>query len=244
MITGDGDGLSIGGNHLMHLLRRNVNVNAMLFNNRIYGLTKGQFSASADLGSLPKKGDPNEFSPIDPVAFALSVGATFIARSFSGDRKQLVSLIKAGLKHKGFAIIDVISPCVSFNDHKGSTKSYAHTYEFYSKAVHADYIAPSQEIVAAYDEGEVMPVELHDGGYIQLRKIDADYDPTDRGAAFSRVMASDSANEILTGLLYIDESQPDLHETQNMEARPLNEIPYTELNPGAEALSALQAEFR
>ena len=243
-VSGDGDSLSIGLGQMAHAMRRNVNMLYMLENNGVYGLTKGQFSASADLGSLPKKGDPNEFSPIDPVAFALSVGATFIARSFSGDRKQLVSLIKAGLKHKGFAIIDVISPCVSFNDHKGSTKSYAHTYEFYSKAVHADYIAPSEEIVASYEAGEVMPVELHDGGYIQLRKVDASYDPTDRGAAFNRVMASDNANEILTGLLYIDESQPDLHETNNMEARPLNEIPYTELNPGAEALSALQAEFR
>ncbi len=243
-ISGDGDSLSIGLGQMAHAMRRNVNMLYMLENNGVYGLTKGQFSASADLGSLAKKGAPNEFSPIDPVAFALSVGATFVARSFSGDRKQLVSLIKAGLKHKGFAMIDVISPCVSFNDHKGSTKSYAHTYEFYSKAVHADYIAPSEEIVAAYDEGEVMPVELHDGGVIQLRKIDADYDPTNRGAAFSRVMDSGHANEILTGLLYIDESQPDLHKTQNMEERPLNEIPYTELNPGAEALSALQAEFR
>ncbi|MEM6555913.1 MAG: 2-oxoacid:ferredoxin oxidoreductase subunit beta [Pseudomonadota bacterium] len=243
-ISGDGDSLSIGLGQMAHAMRRNVNMLYMLENNGVYGLTKGQFSASADLGSLPKKGTPNEFPAFDPVAFALSVGATFVARSFSGDRKQLVSLIKAGLKHKGFAMIDVISPCVSFNDHKGSTKSYAHTYEFYSTAVHADYIAPSEEIVASYDEGEVMPIELHDGGMIQLRKIEADYDPTDRGAAFSRAVASDSVNEILTGLLYLDEGQPDLHETQNMEDRPLNEIPYTELNPGSEALAALQAEFR
>ena len=243
-ISGDGDSLSIGLGQMAHAMRRNVNMLYMLENNGVYGLTKGQFSASADLGSLPKKGTPNEFPAIDPVAFALSVGATFVARSFSGDRKQLVSLIKAGIKHKGFAMIDVISPCVSFNDHKGSTKSYAHTYEFYSKAVHADYIPPSEEIVAAYDEGEVMPVELHDGGMIQLRKLEADYDPTDRGAAFSRAVASDSANEILTGLLYLDEGQPDLHQTQNMEDRPLNEIPYTELNPGSEALAALQSEFR
>ena len=243
-ISGDGDSLSIGLGQMAHAMRRNVNMLYVIENNGVYGLTKGQFSASADLGSLPKKGDPNEFPAIDPVAFALSVGATFVARSFSGDRKQLVSLIKAGLKHKGFAVIDVISPCVSFNDHKGSTKSYAHTYAFYSKAVHADYIAPSEEIVAAYDEGEVMPIELHDGGYLQLRKLEADYDPTERGAAFGRAIDSDRNNEILTGLLYLDETQPDLHQTQNMEDRPLNEIPYAELNPGAEALSALQAEFR
>ena len=243
-ISGDGDSLSIGLGQMAHAMRRNVNMLYVLENNGVYGLTKGQFSASADLGSLPKKGAPNEFSPIDPVAFALSVGATFVARSFSGDRQQLVALMKAGLKHKGFAIIDVISPCVSFNDHKGSTKSYAHTYEFYSKAVHADYIPPSEEIKASYDEGEVMPVELHDGGYIQLRKIDADYDPTDRGAAFNRIVGSQDKDEILTGLLYLDETQPDLHTTQNMEDRPLNEVPYTELNPGADSLKALQAEFR
>lgn len=243
-ISGDGDSLSIGLGQMAHAMRRNVNMLYVLENNGVYGLTKGQFSASADLGSLPKKGTPNEFPAIDPVAFALSVGATFVARSFSGDRKQLVSLMKAGLMHKGFAMIDVISPCVSFNDHKGSTKSYAHTYEFYSKAVHADYIPPSEEIVAAYDEGDVMPVELHDGGYIQLRKVEQDYDPTDRAAAFGRVMASDSKDEILTGLLFLDETQPDLHQIQNMETRPLNEIPYTDLNPGAEALSALQSEFR
>lgn len=243
-ISGDGDSLSIGLGQMAHAMRRNVNMLYVLENNGVYGLTKGQFSASADLGSLPKKGTPNEFPAIDPVAFALSVGATFVARSFSGDRKQLVALMKAGLKHKGFALIDVISPCVSFNDHKGSTKSYAHTYEFYSQAVHADYVPPSEEIVAAYDEGEVMPVELHDGGHIRLRKLEAGYDPTDRGAAFSRAVASDNANEILTGLLYLDETQPDLHEIQNMETRPLNEIPYTELNPGAERLKALQAEFR
>lgn len=243
-ISGDGDSLSIGLGQMAHAMRRNVNMLYVLENNGVYGLTKGQFSASADLGSLPKKGTPNEFPAIDPVAFALSVGATFVARSFSGDRKQLVALMKAGLKHKGFALIDVISPCVSFNDHKGSTKSYAHTYEFYSQAVHADYVPPSEEIVAAYDEGEVMPVELHDGGHIRLRKLEAGYDPTDRGAAFGRAVASDNANEILTGLLYLDETQPDLHEIQNMETRPLNEIPYTELNPGAESLKALQSEFR
>ena len=243
-VSGDGDSLSIGLGQMAHAMRRNVNMLYMLENNGVYGLTKGQFSASADVGSLPKKGPANEFPAIDPVAFALSVGATFVARSFSGDRKQLVPLIKAGLMHKGFALIDVISPCVSFNDHKGSTKSYAHTYEYYHQAVHADYIPPSQEIQAAYENGNVMPVELHDGGIIQLRKLETDYDPTNRASAFSRVLESQQADEILTGLLYIDESVPDLHATQNMEDRPLNEIPYKELNPGAARLKDVQAEFR
>ena len=243
-VSGDGDSLSIGLGQMAHAMRRNVDMLYMLENNGVYGLTKGQFSASADVGSLAKKGAANELPPIDPAALALSVGATFIARSFSGDREQLMPLIKAGLKHKGFAIIDVISPCVTFNDHKGSTKSYEHTFKYYHKAVHADYVPPSTEIKAEYDEGSVMPIELHDGGYIKLRKIYPDYDPTDRAAAFAKVMESNASDEILTGLLYIDESMPDMHVHNRMESRPLNQIPYSELNPGAAKLKELQAGFR
>lgn len=243
-VSGDGDSLSIGAGQLIHAMRRNVNMLYMLENNGVYGLTKGQFSAAADLGSTTKKGLVNEQPPIDPVALALSVGATFVARSFSGDREQLTALIKAGLKHKGFAIIDVISPCVSFNDHKGSTKSYAHTYKYYHKAVHADYVPPSAEIKAKYDQGASMSVELHDGGMINLKKLDKDYDPTDRAAAFSSVLESQKTDQILTGLLYLDESQPDMHALNNMENRPLNTIPYEELNPGAKALKELQSAFR
>jgi len=243
-VSGDGDSLSIGLGQMAHAMRRNVNMLYMLENNGVYGLTKGQFSAAADIGSTAKKGAVNELPPIDPVALALSVGATFVARSFSGDREQLVPLIKAALKHKGFALIDVISPCVSFNDHKGSTKSYAHTYEYYHKTVHADYVPPSEEIRASYDEGDVMPVELHDGGTIQLRKLDADYDPTDRGAAFTKILAGQETNEILTGLLYIDETRQDMHARKDMEDRALNAIPYSELNPGAAKLKELQAGFR
>lgn len=243
-VSGDGDSLSIGAGQLIHAMRRNPNMLYMLENNGVYGLTKGQFSASADIGSTAKKGAPNEQPPIDPVALALSVGASFIGRSFSGDREQLVSLIKAAIMHKGFAIIDVISPCVSFNDHKGSTKSYEHTYKYYHKAVHVDYVPPSKEIKTAYDAGDVMPVELHDGGVINLRKLDPDYDPTDRGAAFANVLASKDRGEILTGLLYIDETRDDMHAQNNMEDRALNEIPYEELNPGAAALKELQKGFR
>jgi len=243
-VSGDGDSLSIGLGQMAHAMRRNVDMLYVLENNGVYGLTKGQFSASADVGSLTKKGVANEMPPIDPVALALSVGATFVARSFSGDREQLTPLIKAGLKHKGFAIIDVISPCVTFNDHKGSTKSYAHTYKYYHKAVHADFIPPSAEIKAAYDEGDTMSVELHDGGSIQLRKLDKTYDPRDRADAFSKVLASQASDEVLTGLLYIDETQEDMHAQNNMEDRPLNEIPYSELNPGAQKLKDLQKIFR
>lgn len=243
-VSGDGDSLSIGLGQMAHAMRRNVNMLYMLENNGVYGLTKGQFSASADIGSTAKKGGVNEQPPIDPVSLALSIGATFVGRSFSGDRRQLVPLIKAGLMHKGFALIDVISPCVSFNDHKGSTKSYAHTYQYYHKAVHADYVPPSEEIVARYDDGAVMPVHLHDGGIIQLRKLDADYDPTNRVSAFTKVMESQARDEILTGLLYIDETRDDMAAQNHLGRRPLGDIPYEELNPGPEKLKAVQAEFR
>ena len=243
-VSGDGDSLSIGIGQMIHAMRRNANMLYMLENNGVYGLTKGQFSASADIGSTAKKGAVNEQPPLDPCLMGLASGATFIARSFSGDRQQLVPLIKAGLKHKGFAIIDVISPCVSFNDHKGSTKSYAHTYKYYHKAVHADYVPPSAEIRTAYNEGEVMPVELHDGGHIVLKKLDPDYDPTNRGEAFSKIMQSKESDQVLTGLLYLDESQDDMAKQNNLEARPLNQIPYSELNPGPEALKKLQAGWK
>ncbi len=243
-VSGDGDSLSIGVGQFIHAMRRNVDMVYMLENNGVYGLTKGQFSASADIGSTAKKGAVNQQPPIDPALLALSVGATFVARSFSGDREQLIPLIKAAIKHKGFALIDVISPCVSFNDHKGSTKSYAHTYQYYHKAVHADYVPPSEEIKAAYDAGDTLSVELHDGGSINLRKLDKDYDPLDRPSAMEKIMRANQAGEILTGLFYIDEKRPDLRTLKKMEARPLNSIPYKELNPGARALKALQKEFR
>ena len=243
-ISGDGDSLSIGLGQMAHAIRRNVNMLYMLYNNGVYGLTKGQFSASADIGSIAKKGGANELPPIDPAALALATGATFVARSFSGDREQLIPLIKAGLRHTGFALIDVISPCVTFNDHKGSTKSYAHTYKYFHPAVHADFVPPSEEIMTAYEEGELMPVEMHDGSRIRLRKLDSDYDPRDRAGAFAKVLEGQSKDEILTGLLYINEDLPDMHARKNTGPRPLNQIPYSELNPGAAKLKDLQRSFR
>ncbi|PHR92697.1 MAG: 2-oxoglutarate ferredoxin oxidoreductase subunit beta [Robiginitomaculum sp.] len=243
-VSGDGDSLSIGLGQFVHAMRRNVNMLYMLENNGVYGLTKGQFSAAADFGASSKKGEINEQPPLDPVSLALSVGATFVARAFSGDKDQLVSLIKAGLKHKGFALIDVISPCVSFNDHKGSTKSYAHAYKYYHPAIHADYVPVGKEITAAYQAGELLPVEMHDGGTLQLRKLQNGYDPRDRARAMAKVFETKDSDETVTGLLYIDETQKDMHALNRMEARPLNEIPYAELNPGADKLEALQKKFR
>lgn len=243
-VSGDGDSLSIGLGQFVHAMRRNVNMLYVLENNGVYGLTKGQFSAAADLGSVAKKGAVNNLPPIDPISLALSVGATFVARGFSGDREQLVPLIKAGLKHKGFGLIDIISPCVSFNDHKGSTKSYAHTYEYYNPAVHADYVPPSDYIRAQYDAGNAMDIELHDGGAITLRKLEDGYDPRDRAQAMAKVFEAEASKEILTGLIYINEEHEDMHAMTRMEDRPLNQIPYKELNPGSAVLKTIQAGFK
>src|SRR5579885_2699328 len=186
-ISGDGDSLSIGLGHMCHAIRRNVRMVYIIENNGVYGLTKGQFSASADLGSKAKRGEVNESPPIDPVLLALSLGATFVARSFSGDKAQLVPLIKAGLRHNGFALIDVLSPCVTFNDHEGSTKSYTFTREHYHAAMEADFVAPQESISVDYPLGESTEVQLHDGSRVILRKRDANDDPTDRGAAYAYI---------------------------------------------------------
>src|SRR4051812_47937305 len=184
-VSGDGDSLSIGLGQLCHAIRRNVNLTYVLENNGVYGLTKGQFSASSDIGSKSKKGEANVQPPIDPVLLALSLGATFVARGFSGDKTQLVPILKAALRHNGFALVDVISPCVTFNDHEGSTKSYVHTRKNQVPIVQADFVPLASEITADYAEGSVANVKTHDGSVIHLHKVEADYDRTDR----SRVMS-------------------------------------------------------
>jgi 2-oxoglutarate ferredoxin oxidoreductase subunit beta len=243
-VSGDGDSLSIGLGQFMHALRRNLDMTYIIENNGVYGLTKGQFSASADVGSKAKRGEVNKQPPIDPVQMALALGGSFVARSFSGDKDQLVPLIKAGVRHRGFSLIDVISPCVTFNDHEDSTKSYAYAREFNHPAIHADFVPPAAEIKAAYDEGEVLPVELHDGSRVLLRKVVKDYDARSRGAAIEYIRARHRAGEIVTGLLYIDEAQPDLHEVNGTVATPLARLPYEDLCPGRDALAALQKGFR
>jgi 2-oxoglutarate/2-oxoacid ferredoxin oxidoreductase subunit beta len=243
-VSGDGDSLSIGLGQFMHSLRRNLDMLYIIENNGVYGLTKGQFSASADVGSKSKRGEANRQPPIDPVQIALTLGGTFVARSFSGDKQQLVPLIKAGVRHRGFALIDVLSPCVTFNDHEDSTKSYAHVREFNHPAIRADFVPPAEEIVAAYDAGDAMPVELHDGSRVLLRKVESDYDARNRGVALEYLRARHRAGEVVTGLLYIDEAQPDLHETNGTTKTPLNRVPYEALCPGRDALAALQKRFR
>ena len=235
-VSGDGDSLSIGVGQFVHAIRRNLNMCYIIENNGVYGLTKGQFSASADIGSRPKKGLPNQQEPIDPISTALSLGATYVARSFSGDKAQLVPLIKGALRHSGFALVDVISPCVTFNDHEGSTKSYAHTRQFYHHVVDLDYVPPAEEIRTAYDDGAAMPVELHDGSTLVLRKVDNEYDPTSRAAAFKYLRQRFNQGEIVTGLLYIDDERREMHDLMGNVERPLSELELDTLHPGKAGL--------
>jgi 2-oxoglutarate ferredoxin oxidoreductase subunit beta len=244
-ISGDGDSLSIGLGQLCHAIRRNVDMLYVLENNGVYGLTKGQFSASADVGSKSKRGEANAQPPIDPVLLALSVGATFVARSFSGDKAQLVPILKAGLKHKGFALIDVISPCVSFNDHEGSTKSYRHTREHYHEVAPVDFVPLRKEITTSSEETSgVIAVTMHDGSILRFRKVGEDYDPTNRDATYAHVRKLQERGEIATGLLYVDPSGADMHAVNNTVEGPLTDVSYAELCPGSAALDALMEEYR
>lgn len=243
-VSGDGDSLSIGLGQLCHAMRRNINLLYILENNGVYGLTKGQFSASADPGSTSKKGEPNTMAAIDGVLLALTLGATFVARSFSGDKAQLVPIIKAGLLHKGFAFVDVISPCVTFNDHEGSTKSYAYTREHQIEVIQADFVMPREEITTQYDPGPGHRVMMHDGSSITLRKVADDYDPTDRDMAYDMVREHQRAGEVATGLLFVQEDSRDMHEQLGTIQTALMKVPYEKLCPGSAELEKLQQRFR
>lgn len=243
-ISGDGDSLSIGLGQLCHAIRRNVNMLYMLENNGVYGLTKGQFSASADIGSMSRKGEANEQAPIDPVLLALTLGATFVARSFSGDKTQLVPIIKTGLTHRGFALIDIISPCVSFNDHDGSTKSYAYMREHEMEAVDADFVPLRREIVLPEDHASVTVVQLHDGSTVRLRSTTPDYSPTDREKAYRHVRSCQKRGEVATGLLFIDEAGRCMHDMNRTVETPLAELPFEALCPGKAALDILMERYR
>jgi 2-oxoglutarate ferredoxin oxidoreductase subunit beta len=241
-ISGDGDSLSIGLGHLCHAMRRNVNMLYIIENNGVYGLTKGQFSASSDVGSKSKKGEANVMAPIDPVLLGLSIGATFVARSFSGDKEQLVPILKAALSHRGFALVDVISPCVTFNDHEGSTKSYLHTRQHLLHATETDFVPNAQEIVAEIAPAGVTNVTMHDGSVLRFTRLPEDYDVTDRQKAFAYL--KDHPDEVVTGVLFADESVPDLHEMSHTPQTALVNLPYETLCPGALQLEQLQNEFR
>jgi 2-oxoglutarate ferredoxin oxidoreductase subunit beta len=225
-------------------MRRAVNMTYIVENNGVYGLTKGQFSATADKGSKSKRGAANRDEPIDLVMLALTLGATYVARGFSGDKHQLVPLIKAAVQHRGAAFLDVVSPCVAFNNHPGSTKSYDYVREHNDTVNSLDYMPERAPITAEGVPGSVQSVLLHDGGSIRLRRVDQDYDARDKAAAMSYLEAHRLKGEVVTGLLYIDPSEHDLHDAQNTVERPLNTLPDAELVPGAAALAKLNATLR
>ena len=243
-VSGDGDSASIGLGQFAHSLRRGVNMVYIVENNGVYGLTKGQFSATADRGSKSKKGAINRDESIDLAMLALTLGATFVARGFSGDKAQLVPLIKAAVQHRGAALIDVVSPCVAFNNHVGSTKSFDYVREHNDAVNRLDFISSRDEITTDYAEGETRDVQLHDGGTIRLRKLDDAYDPTDKVGVMAYLEAHRAAGEVVTGLLYIDESAGDLNDRMNTVEAPLNGLSHTELCPGASAIDGINAGLR
>jgi 2-oxoglutarate ferredoxin oxidoreductase subunit beta len=243
-VSGDGDSASIGLGQFAHCLRRGVDMVYIVENNGVYGLTKGQFSATADAGSTSKKGVGNTDDPIDLVSMALLLGASFVARSFSGDKEQLVPLIAAAMRHRGAAFIDVISPCVAFNNHPGSTKSFDYVREHNEAVNTLDVMLARQEITADYAPGSIEDVVQHDGSVIRLRKLDQDYDPTDRLRAMAHVQEGQAAGEVVTGLLYIDPEAGDLHDRMKTVETPLNALGYGELCPGPKAIEAINASLR
>ncbi len=243
-VSGDGDSASIGLGQFANAMRRGVRMAYIVENNGVYGLTKGQFSATADRGSKSKKGVVNADSPVDLVALALQLGATYVARSFSGDKAQLVPLIKGAMAHGGAAFIDVISPCVTFNNHGGSTKSYDYVRQHNEAVSRIDFMTPGEEITAQYAPGEVVDVPQHDGTTLRLRKLHEDYDPTDRFAALSYMNQHAQHGEVVTGLLYMDPLATDLHTAFNTCATPLNALREPHLCPGAATLAKINAALR
>jgi 2-oxoglutarate ferredoxin oxidoreductase subunit beta len=243
-VSGDGDSASIGLGQFAHAMRRGVRMAYIVENNGVYGLTKGQFSATADQGSRSKKGVVNSDSPVDLVGMALQLGATYVARGFSGNKEQLVPLIKGAIEHGGAAFIDVISPCVAFNNHPGSTKSYDYVREHNEAVSRIDFIAPGQEITAEAGPGDMVEVRQHDGTLLRLRSLHAGYDPTDRHAAMGYMLQQQSRGEVVTGLLYVDPLATDLHAALNTSSRPLNALDAPQLCPGAQALQKLNASLR
>ena len=243
-VSGDGDSASIGLGQFAHSVRRGVNMVYVVENNGVYGLTKGQFSATADKGSQSKRGVANTDEPMDLVSMAILLGATYVARSFSGDKAQLVPLLKAAIEHRGAAFIDVISPCVAFNNHPGSTKSYEYVREHNEAVNSLDFMVPRQEITVDYAPGTVETVTQHDGSRIQLRKLHGDYDIHNRVAALGYVREREAAGEVVTGLLYLDPEAVDLHEHLNTVDAPLNALGEKELVPGVEALERFNNSLR
>ncbi len=243
-VSGDGDTASIGMGQFVHVIRRNLNMIYIVMNNGCYGLTKGQDSATADNGSKNKSGQVNPFESIDLASLAIELGAGFVAQSFSGDKTQLIPLIKAAIKHPGFAFINVISPCVTFNNNVGSTKSYDYVREHLDATSTIDFVPEMKEITTNYEEGSSKNVKMHDGSVLQLNKLAKDWDPMNRQSVANAMMIAKSKGEILTGLLYMSPNTVDLHNTIQTNDRALNSLTKKDLCPGNETLKTINAEFR
>lgn len=243
-VTGDGDTASIGIGQFMHLVRRNMPLIYVIENNGVYGLTKGQFSATADLGSTLKTGIANDLPPFDCCALALKWGATFVARSFSGDKRQLQAILKTAIAHNGLSVIDVISPCVTFNDHAGSTKSYSYMKEHEEMLHELDFVPFFQDISVEIPEGEVRDVEMHDGSHLRIRKLERDFDPTNRLKAEQALEESEAKGEVLTGVLYLNTSKPTFLEQLNLAEEPVATLPESQVRPSRSVLDTVMEELR
>jgi 2-oxoglutarate ferredoxin oxidoreductase subunit beta len=243
-VSGDGDTASIGMGQFVHVMRRNLNMTYIVMNNGCYGLTKGQDSATADFGSISKAGSENQFNAIDLIGMALELGASFVARSFSGDKNQLIPLIKAALAHPGFAILDVISPCVTFNNNAGSTKSYDYVREYMKETAKIDFVPKREAIEINYEAGKTISVEMYDGSKIKLNKPDPNWDPHNLISAKEKLNQSKSRGEIITGLMYIEKNPQDLHQKINTVDIPLNQLKEKDLCPSLEILEEINQSFR
>ncbi|MBI4442934.1 MAG: 2-oxoacid:ferredoxin oxidoreductase subunit beta [Acidobacteria bacterium] len=243
-LSGDGDTASIGIGQFVHAMRRNVPMIYIIEDNGCYGLTKGQFSATADIGSTLKTGVANDLPPIDTCALAIELGATFVARSFSGDKKQLSSILKAAVAHRGTAMIDVISPCVTFNDHQGSTKSYDYMKQHDEPLHEIDFVPHFESIEVDYDPGETQDVQLHDGSHVRMRKLDHSFDPTDRKNVLLTIEEAHTRNEVLTGIYYLQPAGKDFVELLNLVEEPLATLPEERVRPGRAALEEIMEELR
>jgi 2-oxoglutarate/2-oxoacid ferredoxin oxidoreductase subunit beta len=243
-VSGDGDTASIGIGQFVHLMRRNLPIIYIIEDNGVYGLTKGQFSATADLGSKLKSGVLNDLPPIDTCTLAIQLGATFVGRSFSGDKRQLLAMLKAAISHKGTVMLDVVSPCVTFNDHEGSTKSYKYVKDHEETLQEVSFVPHFEDINVEYDPGTTLAVTMHDGSQLQLRKLEENYDPTNRIQAITRLTEAHDKGEVLTGVFYVNPKAPSFIDMLNLVDEPLATLPESITRPGREALEAAMEELR
>ena len=243
-VSGDGDTASIGMGQFIHLMRRNLPIIYIIEDNGVYGLTKGQFSATADLGSKQKTGVINDLPAIDTCALAIQMGATFVGRSFSGDKKQLLTMLKAAIAHRGTVMLDIISPCVTFNDHEGSTKSYKYVQEHEEAISEAGFVPHFEDISVDYDPGSTFDVRMHDGSHLRLRKLHEDYDPTNKVNAVKNLMESHEKGEVLTGIFYIDTQKPNFVDLLHVTETPLAHLPQDAVRPPKRVLDEVMESLR